>query len=285
MWHHAVEWLRHNASNVAAYMQQASIPHNIKRELGLTALCFADSGRGQEMKPAGWEQPMGPLGDMVHAFPSVRYEVSSFQRIPAEPCYLTGMTDGDRAMMQGTANGMGNGKALDNRNGVPTTNDACSFHKGKNIETMFTDIISKAKLLREGDAVKWDRMWGLGSIMSQQPRNVFQKHFGDLLDVVMQHDSKPVALGMWALCRQKGSLMGILVTQFDHLDTHHHPVTGCKGHHGRSSQRREVAADHVVGAHSLGDLMNGEYYEVDKGTPSSANNLEARINAASHGVH
>ena len=217
---------------------------------------------------------------MEHAFPQVKYPVSSFQRVPEEPCFLTGMTDGDRAMFPGTAKGMGDGKALDNRNGVGTTNDACSFHKGKNIEGMFTDIIQKAKLLREGDAAKWDRTWGLGSIMSQPPRNVYQKAFGDMHDLVMQHDSLPVALGLWELCRQKGTLMGIVVDQLDHLDLHHHPVNGRQGHHGRSMQRREVAVDHVVGAYSLGDMMNGEWYEVDKGTNSSANNIEARVNAA-----
>ena len=228
----------------------------------------------------GWKEPLGTLGDMVHAFPKVTYEVSSFQRNLEEPCYLTAMTDGDQGMLQGTARALGGGHALDNRNGVATTNDACSFHKGKNIEGMFTDIISKAKQLRSADEARWDRIWGLGSMMSQAPRNVYQKEYGDLFDVVMQHDSLPVALGVWSLCRQKGKLMGILVGDLDHLDVHHHPVHGRQGHHGRSSQRREVAADHVVGAYSLGEMMNGEWYEVDKGTNSSANNLEARVNAA-----
>ena len=261
-------------------MLRAAVPHDLRRELGLPDACFADSGQGERVQGAGWKQSMGSLGDMEHAFPQVRFPVSSFQRVPEEPCFLTGMTDGDRGMLKGTVNGMGDGKALDNRNGVDTTNHACSFHKGKNIESMFTEILQKAKLLREGNAAKWDRTWGLGSIMSQPPRNVYQKAFGDMHDLVMQHDSLPVALGLWELCRHKGTLMGIVVADLDRIDKHHHPVKGQQGHHGRSSQRREVAVDHVVGAYSLGEMMNGEWYEVDKGTNSSANNIEARVNAA-----
>jgi len=172
----------------------------------------------------GWKEPLGTLGDMVHAFPKVTHAVSTFQRNLEEPSYLTAMTDGDRGMLNGMAKGLGGGHALDNRNGVATSNDACSFHKGKNIEGMFTDIISKAKQLRSADAARWDRTWGLGSIMSQAPRNVYQKEFGDLHDVVMQHDSLPVALGVWTLCRQKGKHMGILVGDLDRLDVHHHPA-------------------------------------------------------------
>jgi hypothetical protein len=147
VWHHAVEWLRHNASAVAACMLRSAVLHNIRLELGLPDACFADSGQGRELEEAGWRKVVGSLGDMVYAFPRVKFDVSSFQRVPEEPCFLTGMTDGDRPMFQGTVNGMGDGLALDNRNGIATTNNACSFHKGKNIEGMFTDILNRAKML------------------------------------------------------------------------------------------------------------------------------------------
>ena len=280
VWHHAVEWLRHNASAVAEYMLRSAVSHNIRLELGLPDVCFADSGQGRELEEAGWTKAVGSLGDMVHAFPRVKFDVSSFQRIPEEPCFLTGMTDGDRPMFQGVVNGLGDGLAQDNRNGIPTTNNACSFHKGKNIEGMFTDILTRAKMLRSLNEAEWDRTWGLGSILSNAPRNIYQQEFGGLFDVVMQHDSLPVTLGVWELYREKGTHMGLAMSALDHLDLHHHPVNGRQGHHGRSSQRREVALGHVVGEYSLGGFSNGEWYEVDKGTTSSANSLEARINAA-----
>ena len=262
VWHHAVEWLRHNASAVAEYMLRSAVSHNIRLELGLPDVCFADSGQGRELEEAGWTKAVGSLGDMVHAFPRVKFDVSSFQRIPEEPCFLTGMTDGDRPMYQGVVKGLGDGLAQDNRNGIPTTNNACSFHKGKNIEGMFTDILTRAKMLRSLNEAEWDRTWGLGSILSNAPRNIYQQEFGGLFDVVMQHDSLPVTLGVWELYREKGTHMGLAMSALDHLDLHHHPVNGRQGHHGRSSQRREVALGHVVGEYSLGGFSNGEWYEV-----------------------
>lgn len=282
VWHHAHEWVRHHLMFIIEVLARASVPYDLRRELGLPELqCSEDmDDHGEVVKEAMWNEEYAGVGVMYHAFPRVSFKVPSFARDLKDRNYLTGVTDGDQGMWNGTVGGMGAGLALQNRSGVLQANDACSFHKGKSIKQMFTGFLRDAKLLRAQDQPKWDREFGMGYLLPRAADRVFQEECGDILDGVMQHDCRPVVLGLWEHLRVKTSLMGVSAKNFARLEKHHHPVTGIQGHHGRASQTHELALYENAVRSILNTEVNGVLCGQEKGKVSSANNLEARINKA-----
>ena len=280
VWHHAHEWVRHNMEFIIAVLARATPPYDLRLELGLPEqqCCDDEDDRGTVVKDAMWVEEFTGVGMMHHAFPQVTFKEPSFKRDLDDRNYLTGVTDGDQGMWTGTLDGMGDGLALRNRSGVLQANDACSFHKGKSIKQMFTGFLRDAKLLRAEDQPRWDREHGMGYLLPRPADIVFEAECGDLLDVCMQHDCLPVVLCVWDHLRAKTALMGVPKHKFEHLNKHHHPVDGLQGHHGRASQRHELAL-YANAVRSIIDTeVNGVLYGQEKGKVSSANGLESRIN-------
>ena len=280
VWHHAHEWVRHNMVFIIAVLARATPSYDLRLELGLPEqqCCDDQNDRGKVVKDAMWEEEFPGVGMMYHAFPQVSFKEPSFKRNLDDRNFLTGVTDGDQVMWFGVLGGMGGGLALRNRSGVLQANDACSFHKGKSIKKMFTGFLRDAKLLRNADQKRWDREHGMGYLLPRPADTVFEAECGDLLDVCMQHDCLPVVLCAWDHLRAKTALMGLPKSNFDRLDKYHHPVEGIQGHHGRSSQRHELALYASAVRSVLDTEINGVLYGQEKGKVSSANNVEARIN-------
>lgn len=278
IWHNAHEWLRAHLVGITEALLAMRIPFDLRLELGLTEGCYAPTDF-RVTRGSNWEEPFGSLGKATHAFPQCVHAEVSFARDLAQRSLFGGVADGDNAMFPGVANGMGGGTARINRAKREVTSDACSFHKGKAIESMLVTCIQKTKILRTNcGKVKWDKKHPLGYLLEPKASRVYQKEFADFLDDVMQHDALPVTQGCWLFVKRKARSMGMPSTDIAHINTHHHPETGRQGHHGRSTQRHEKAEDCSTPPHPLDTFVNGVRYGLEKGVPSSANNVESRIN-------
>ena len=280
-WHHGHEWVRANLPAIIRTLMRAEHPFDVRREMQLPPECDETVDCTLVHGP-NWKEDFGQLGEMTHACPRLRHKDTAFARDLAERSFFKGMTDGDRPMLAGVGDGLGEGKARQNRAATVVTNDACSFHKGKTIKQMVKEFVKKAQVLRKVDAILWDRTHALGYRLDTKGC-VYQREFGDLLDDVMQHDMQSVQLLTWGFVLEKCRLMGLDGDDIEHLDYHHHPVHGKQGHHGRSSQTHELAddADDLDAnspRHPLETTLEGERRGQQKGEAPSANNVEARIN-------
>ena len=278
VWHHAHEWVRHNLPSITDKLKKAERPFDVRLELGLTDECYSQPV-AKTVDKGMWKQHFGNLGVMSHAFPRVQFQPQdvSFARDMQDRNFFRGVTDGDQSMFDGVADGMGGYTARDNRGRAKVRNDACAYHKGERIKQMIIGFLDTTKALRKASPKAWDKKFPLGHRFGWHG-STFQKEFGSLLDDVMQHDSRAVAGETWSFIHHKCRLMGVPQSELDRLDRVHHPVTGEKGKHGRSTQTHEAAVGTTVDDHPLNTLVDGVVHGIVKGVVSSANSLEARIN-------
>ena len=216
-WQHAQEWVRANMHEICAiYDEHGSI--NLKKALGLPAECFGLESPTSVGEPM-WSQSFLELGDAQHAFPRTTFQVSSFERVTNERQHLTCCTDGDHAMSVHIREELGNGCS-----GARHI-DACSFHQLATLKKIVDEAITMARQERAKNTPKWDKKFHGGKRLHE---GSFERNYGDLADVCMQHDVHAVADVAWDLILDEAYYWGI-GSEAAHWNTLHHPTNGTQG--------------------------------------------------------
>ena len=228
---------------------------------------------------------------MVHAFPKIKMEDPSFARKLHEPQYMAWISDGDLSMCTNMREGMGDGRAADNRSNIPTPIWGCAFHKYKTLKGMCTRELKLAWAAKKNG----ERHFGtFACSVLLDGTNDYDRILNGLVDICMNTDHPGVGILAWEMVLRKLKLIGMLRFAL-RLNKFHHPVTGRQGTWGRWNMVLEQALPET-----MEDMEDNRNYcsshatvprttvrprrqarnptSVIYGTSSTSNPLEGRMN-------
>ena len=291
VWRHHHIWLRKNVGEIVRIFKDRG-KVNILNDLCVPEGTFKAedlkhrrplrvSKRGEstmQIDDVGELHLAAPLSSSGHPPPGI------FEKQPNEPHRIMWLSDGDLTMLTGLGEGLCGADVVGKE--VSTTVphvDGCRFHKMKNMRAAFNRAKKEVTISRNKDPRKWDKDYKLGYLLGHNLS--LDQLFGTLLDIVGMHDAEGVALTAWDLTIKKCKLMGMIhfAKQFNE---NYNPVNGKTGVWGRFNMVRIGGGnDHRTSSDAPTGIVKKTFATVVakalcvvKGTPSSTNSLEARVN-------